>query len=533
MKTGESPMRGGSGPDHPLPPILDGLAGEVWHQSAAGLCLIDEGGEVLCANLAFAHALGYEADEMVGMAISRLHPPDVMVAMKALHRSLVEDAPATVWAGREMRFQHRRGRPITGYARNARFTDAEGEVYRLITMVNLSDIVRADYRLEQMQRAENFSALASAVSNDLNNLLSIILGYTALLQDGQADARRLRVVSEGVEGAVHRASTLVRQTLYLARRPDASLRPIGLNGFVEQRVEAARAVIGERAFELELSTNSKLAHVPVDQGQLGDALDEALQRVHAVDPEGLRPLRVRTLFQSGEEVRHRFVNATDSEYALVEISHAGRPRSASRSPFSAIDLSEATSGTDLGITMIERIVESHRGYLAYQTFSGGGVSFTLCLPLAAMAAESPRSAPATEKPVAEPTKARGRRILVIDDESGLLETIVETLIREGYDAIGVTDGPSALKVFREHAGNFDLVICDLVLPKMNGWEVFTGIRDIRPDAPVVIMSGHLEPKLKDAVQRSGALGFLQKPFSMGAFLRFVQKLVPSSDGDTP
>ncbi len=527
MSAGESTMWGGHAPINVLPPVLDGLAGEVWHQSAAGLCLIDEGGEVLCANLAFAHALGYEADEMVGMAISRLHPPDVMIAMKALHRALVEDAPATVWAGREMRFQHRRGRPVTGYARNARFTDAKGDVFRLITMVDLSDIVRADYRMEQMQRAENFSALASGVSNDLNNLLSIILGYTALLQDGHADARRLRVVSEGVEGAVHRASTLVRQTLYLARRPDASLRPTGLNGFVEQRVEAARNVIGERAFEVDLASNSKLLHVPLDQGQLGDALDEALQRVHAVDPEGLRPLRVRTLYQSGEEVRHRFGNATDSEYALIEISHAGRPRSASRSPFSAIDLSEATSGTDLGITMIERIVESHRGYLAYQTFSGGGVSFTLCLPIAALSEESP-SAPATEKPVASPPKPRGRRILVIDDESGLLETIVETLIREGFEAIGVTDGPSALKVFREQAGDFDLVICDLVLPKMNGWEVFTGMRDIRPDAPVVIMSGHLEPKLKDAVQRSGAIGFLQKPFSMGAFLRFVQKLVPAT-----
>ncbi|WP_225919287.1 ATP-binding response regulator [Actomonas aquatica] len=508
----------------------------VWELSAAGLCLVDEDGTVLRVNRAFADSLGYEVAAMAGMPIGRIHPPDTALAMKAMHEALVRNEPATAWLGREMRFKHQRGRPVMGYVRNARLVTPTGRVQRLITFVDMIDMVRSDPRMRQQLRVENFSALASAISNDLNNLLSIIMGYTALLQEGQADARRLRVVSEGVESAVQRASTLVRQTLYLARRPEAVLRPVPLNPFVERRLEQARSSIGDRVVNLRLSGDRSLLTVPLDEAQIGDAFDELIQRVHAVDPDGLRPLQIETRAETGEELRRRFGHATDAAYAVVELSHPGRPRTSSRGPFLAADLTDVRAGHDLGITMVERIIDSHRGFMAQQVLSGGGLAYTLVFPLVerdsglAEVLDAEASSPAAGSPnMVEPAPVvpagDQRRILVVDDESGLLTTIVETLRREGYFAIGAADGLEALKLFRQYQGQFDLVICDLVLPKMNGWEVFTGMREIRADVAVVIMSGHLEPKLKDAVQRSGASAFLQKPFSMGAFLRFVRKLV--------
>ncbi len=509
-----------------LPPELAALTEEVWHLSAAGLCLVDEEGRVLGGNRAFAQALGYDTSELPGLSLSQLHPPDAVIEMKALHRALVENAPATVWLGRDMRFQHRRGRPVSGYVRNARFKAGDGRVLRLITLVDLGDMVRSDQQLESLHRAENFNALASAISNDLNNLLSIILGYTALLQEGVVDGRRVRVVSDGVEGAVQRASTLVRQSLYLARRPDPVLRPVSFNEFIEQRMEHLRGHIGERAIELDLSLHRSLQNVPVDQTQLSDAFDELLQRVHAIDPEGLRPVRIRSLSLTGEEVARDYSHATDERYAVIEISHPGRPRTASRQPFTGSDLGDARPVHDLGITMVERIVGAHRGFLAQRTLSNGGLSFTVTLPIGSIEAEA-FAGPQVRQPAGAAPAVQGRRVMVIDDEAGLLDTIVETLKRSGYHAVGFKDGGSALQAFRDACGGFDLVICDLVLPKMNGWEVFTGMREIRADAAVVIMSGHLEPKLKDAVQRSGATGFLQKPFSMGAFMRFVRQHVPT------
>ena len=500
----------------------DDLHRAVWDSTAAGLCWVDAGGFILSANPSFAQSLGYRAEDLVGAPLSRLHPPDVAMSMRAMHRALIDDAPADLWLGSEMRFLHSGGRPIVGYARNARVLTADGQVRRLITLVSLTDIVRSDPRLEEVNRVENFAALASSISNDINNLLSIILGYTALLQDNAIDARRLRIVSDGVEGAVQRASSLVRQTLYLARRPQATLRPSPLNAFVEGRIESARTVLGERTMSIDLALSRTLQAVPLDAGQLGDAFDELIQRVHAIDPEGKRELRVRTLSLAGEEVRRQFSQATESRYALIEISHPGRPVSNSRAPYSATDLADSRGGQDLGLTMVERIVESHRGFLSHQMVTGGGVTFSIVLP-AAGPVEAVCPGDRAERTPALGRGPIGRRVLVIDDEVGLRETLVETLNRAGYDAEGVGDGDAALRTFREREGKFDLVICDLVLPKLNGWEVFTGMREIRPDASVVIMSGHLEPKLKDAVGRSGAAGFLQKPFSMKAFMRFVRE----------
>ncbi|MCC5022109.1 MAG: response regulator [Candidatus Synoicihabitans palmerolidicus] len=103
-----------------------------------------------------------------------------------------------------------------------------------------------------------------------------------------------------------------------------------------------------------------------------------------------------------------------------------------------------------------------------------------------------------------------RKLLVVDDEEGLLATLVTALTRAGHDAMGATDGETALKLFREHASDLDLVIW--CFPRCGRMEVFTAIKEMKPEVRVLIMSGHLEPKLENAVGRSGADGFIKSRF---------------------
>ncbi len=119
--------------------------------------------------------------------------------------------------------------------------------------------------------------------------------------------------------------------------------------------------------------------------------------------------------------------------------------------------------------------------------------------------------------------------MIVDDEVGFLATMASSLRAHGYQVITAMDGESALLEFREHGENLDLVITDLVLPGMSGWEVFTGIREKSPEMPILIMSGHLEPKLEAAVRRSGASGFVQKPFGLGVLLRRVKDILAKSN----
>lgn len=498
---------------------------EVWTHTTVGLCLITAEGRVARCNPPFAQALGFEPEELVEVALERLHPPDTGMAMRSLNREIIAGREPQGGGVREMTFLHRRGRPVAAHARNSRIELRDGTVLRLVSLVDLATLARHDRQLALLHRMENFSALASAISNDFNNLLSIVLGYTALLQEGGADPRRLKIVTEGVEGAVQRASTLVRQSLYLARRPEAELRLGNLTSFVESCVRQVRATHGDCVIEVDLALHRDLRRVPMDTTQLGDAMADLLNRVLMVDPDGQRPIKVQTVRIDGAEVRRRFAGAEEPAYALIEISHPGAGRHRGREAGDSRGPFVGRASHDLGLTMVERIVESHCGFMAQVIGPTGGSVFSLYLPLGGEEeSEAPLRLMGTGS-TALPASVAGRGVLVIDDEVGLLNTMVESLQRVGYRSMGAQDGETALKLFREHAATIDLVICDLVLPGMNGWEVFTAMREIRADVTVMIMSGHLEPRLEAAVSRSGAAGFLQKPFSITTLVKRVRETV--------
>ena len=499
----------------------------AWNQTAAGLCLVGANGEVQQCNWAFADLVGHSEADLVGMPLLRLQPAEHAMAMQALHREIIEQDDPAVWVAKETYFSNSRGRPIVTYSRNARSVNAKGEVQRLITVVDLSDIARANRRFEMINQIETHAALSTTVSNDLNNLLSIILGYTALLRDGSSDLRRQQVVAEGVDGAVQRATSLVKQSLYMMRRPEPVPQKTDLGKFLENKLQVVRAEIGDRPVELELSMVPELKAVPLDTMQLGEAVGEMIRRLHQFERDTTRGLRTRTRWQAGSLVRQKFSQADARTYAIIELINPGRPRLSSRPPMPLETVSEENSKHDLGLTMIERIIETHQGFLEYIYESGGAAIYTVWLPLGAEvefeAGETSSSAGADSAGDVG-HKDRGK-LLMVDDEEGLLATMASSLRDRGYEVITATDGESALLEHREHAKDLDLVITDLVLPGLSGWEVFTGIREASPDLPVLIMSGHLEPKLEAAVNRSGAAGFVQKPFGLNLLLKRVRELL--------
>ena len=117
------------------------------------------------------------------------------------------------------------------------------------------------------------------------------------------------------------------------------------------------------------------------------------------------------------------------------------------------------------------------------------------------------------------------QVLIIDDERGLLETLASALRRVHCVVFTATDGIQGLEQFRQHSEQLTLVLCDLGLPRLSGWDVFTTIRSLRPNLPVLVMSGHVESKLQAAVHRSGAAGYLQKPFSVATAMQQLRPFV--------
>lgn len=498
-------------------------ADEIWDQCAAGLCLVDEAGLIVRGNEEFAKCLGRSVRALEGRSIVELHPADSRSAMMAVHNAIFDGQPESDWASKEMGFIHTNGRPVVVFARNRKI-EREGEKpLRLITILEMSQLGRDDDLAEQVHRAKNFAALAGVIANDINNLLSIVLGYTALLHDPKAEAGRIKIVAEGVDGAVARASTLVRQTLYLARRPDPVLKVVDFTRFVEHTIGSLRGSMANRPIETDISLSRKLSAVQLDPGQMTDALGEIFELIKMAEPKASWPLKVTTRLTEGAKVRDRFGDADAGDYAVLEIMHPAQPRAASRAPFASQPPAEPKQGLDLGMTMVERILDGHRGFLGRELLTGQGLVFSVYLPL------TPEQKILEEPSVDTPDQTdadqeKKHTVLIVDDEPGLVDMIEMALKRRGYHVLTASTGEEAVAIFNRKSTKIDLAILDLVLPKISGWEVFDQLRQTNPNVQVLIMSGHMEPKLRTAVSRSGAKGFIQKPFSMTMFCRRVAEV---------
>lgn len=518
--TGSSRAEGGTMPgDMPaLPERLHELLPAFWEQSGIGLCLSDSRGVILAANAAFAETVGYERPELLGLHMMRLLAAEAAVRGSVAHAAFVAGDDSAL---SETTYLHRSGRPLFAHATDTRLRSTQGEVFRLTTLIDLSRNTGDVQQLRQHQQAENFTALASDISNDFNNLLSIILGYTAFLQDGALDANRLGTAVGGIDHAVRRAANLIRQTLHLSRRDELSFQRIDAAEFVREFFRmVGEAVIPGMKIALEF--DAPLAPVSLDPQQFHHVLANLGQKAREIAGAGGR-MTLDARMKFGEEVRAQFPEAREPAYvelcirtepaadAFVEGEKAGTWDAAARF---------AERRRDLSVLVVHSIMASHRGHLLVDAWSSPALVFKLYLPaLAEQAAAAPSAGDAT--PAAAVSSNADRTVLVVDDEETLLQALSFMLTRHGFRVLKARDGVEAVEEFVRNAGSISLVLLDLGLPRMSGWEAFLKIKEHAPQVNAVIMSGHLEANLKTEILRAGAKGYLQKPFAMNEALAEV------------
>jgi two-component system, cell cycle sensor histidine kinase and response regulator CckA len=496
---------------------LGGLLPEFWMRSTVGMCLSDDRGMIVAVNAAFAETVGYTVDELAGLHIMRLFAAEAAVRGSVSHAAFIAgDDLATA----ENTYLHRSGRPLFTHTSDTRLKAASGRVYRLTTLIDLGRQVGGVQQLRQTQQAENFTALASDISNDFNNLLSIILGYTAFLQDGTLDSNRLGTAVSGIDHAVRRAANLIRQTLHLSKREELLFQRIAVGDFVREFFRmAGETVTAGLDVKLELAEN--LPPVSLDPQHFHHVLTNLGQKLSELAGARGR-IRFTTAQVDGVEVRTRFTDAREPSYltlslsaepaadALVEGERPGTWDAAVRF---------AERRRDLSVLVVHSIMASHRGHLEIDATSGPAMVFRLYLPVLSEPVVSV-DPPAAITPA---LSAPERTVLVVDDEETLLHALSFLLTRNGYTVLKARDGVEAVEEFTRNSHRISLVLLDLGLPRMSGWEAFLKIKDHTPQVNALIMSGHLEANLKTEILRAGARGYLQKPFAMSEALVEVNR----------
>jgi len=397
---------------------------------------------------------------------------------------------------------------------------ADGEPERAIgTVQDVTQARELEQQLRQSQKLEAVGQLAGGVAHDFNNLLTVIRGYgEGLLRDLEGEAQE---AAKEVCLAAERASALTRQLLAFSRRQFLQPRILDLNGVVRELEGMLRRVIGEDV-ECELSLDSALGRVMADAGQIQQIVLNLAVNARDAMPQG-GSLKVETYeVDSFPEYAGVAFGSDPVRYVCLSVSDDGcgmDPETRARifEPF--FTTKEAGRGTGLGLSTVYGIVKQSDGEIRVRSSLGHGTTVEIYLPRV----EGPEELAETSSAGRDAQQQGFETILVVEDEELVRRMIRRVLERYGYRILEAREGAEALAIARRHEGDLDLVLTDVVMPRMGGIELAVRLREERPEIRVVLMSGYAHRAGWTAADLPAGAVFLEKPFGPGEVTRRVRE----------
>ncbi len=390
-----------------------------------------------------------------------------------------------------------------------------------IILEDITSQRQLEQQLFQNHKIEAVGRLAGGVAHDFNNLLMIISGHVSLLLHkfgrNSAEAQKLQIVEE----AAGRAAGLTRQLLAYSRKQVLEPKVLAIDPLVRNLEGMLRRLIRED-IELRTELNGRDARVKVDPNQLEQVLINLAVNARDAMPEGglllIRTERPRVL------PRHQLPSPlAGGSYVLITVSDSGVGMDSATQerlfePF--FTTKEMGKGTGLGLSMVYGIVRQSGGHIVVDSAPGKGSRFQLFLPLV----EQPVSSGASRTSELPPARGKGN-ILLVEDEKELRALLAETLTDLGYTVLQAGDGEEALEIAKSALASMDMLITDMVMPRMNGRELTKSLRARRPGLPVLFISGYSDVIPSEEEFFNATTQFLQKPFNSESLGHRVRELL--------
>jgi len=393
----------------------------------------------------------------------------------------------------------------------------------VVTVQDLSDLKRTEERLRRAQRMEAVGRLAGGVAHEVNNMMTIILGFSDLLTRSGPDVEQ-REVNE-IRKAALRAAKITSQLLAFSRQQVLQPTRLRLNAVVEEMASVLRLMLPANV-RVETAFDPLETVVWADRSQLEQVLiNLAFNARDAMASGGT--IRIATESRRlDEETGRRLIGIPipEDDYGLVSVIDTGQgmdPTTLAHvfEPF--FTTKPVGSGTGLGLSTVYGIIKQSGGYVWVDSTPGQGTTFTICLP---EVSAGPRQRP---EPVARPSepRARGEIVMILEDEDGVRELTARVLRDQGYQVVLARNGAEAIAGLRNGAGEPDLLLTDVIVPDMGTEELAGEVHKVVPELPILYMSGYP----RDDILARGLLRtdqpFLQKPFTSEDLARVVGRMV--------
>jgi PAS domain S-box-containing protein len=393
----------------------------------------------------------------------------------------------------------------------------------------------SEARSRHVQKLESIGVLAGGIAHDFNNLLHVVLGNADIALSRLPPRSPARDPLEEVIRATLRAADLTRQMLAYSGKGAFVVRHLDLSQEVRELATLLRTAISKQA-SLVWDLVPNLPAINADATQIrqivmnlitnaSDALDDAggtiTLRTGVLDPEAVNDAGLGAALEGNEDS-----SRGEGPFVYLEVSDTGAGMTSDTlarifDPF----FSTKFSGRGLGLAAVMGIVRSHQGLIRIRTAPGEGTTFRVLFPAVAGAVREP------EKPSAARSDWRGSgTVLVVEDEEGVREVAERILQDFGFETLLAVDGRDALEQFERAKRKVTAVLLDLSMPRMGGQETFRRLRHLRPDLPVIIMSGYTEESVAAQFSESGAhlTAFLQKPFLAEDLVSVLRRVIKSA-----
>jgi len=380
-----------------------------------------------------------------------------------------------------------------------------------------------EQQLIQAQKMEAIGTLAGGIAHDFNNILAVIIGHAELMREELAEGSRMRRSAEQIVTSSERGAELVKQILAFSRQSKRKRKPVKLNPIIQESLRLLRSILPS-TIEIRQDIQPSSARILADPTQLHQVMmNLGTNASHAMREQGgILDVSLEEVVLDAETVK-KYHDINPGPYLKLTVGDTGHgmtPEVIKRIFEPYFTTKRTGEGTGMGLAVIHGIVKGYGGDISVCSEPGKKTSFDVFLPCFRERKKVER-----ENTLTQEIPRGTERILLVDDEIALADVGTQVLERLGYQVVGKSNAIEALETFNREPEKFHLVISDLTMPHMTGFQLAEKIKQIKPDTPIILCSGFTSNATKKQIKNSGVSDFVTKPINKNELARVVRKVL--------